>query len=246
VKHRHDEFEREFARRLADAINVRRHTSYRAIEIVDQEFPDFRLSGAAGDETLDVEVVTVPIGDFTARRDTGVQKKLRTRLKQEFNGEPGLVIQVGLRDKGLLHHLDEGTFVELARAIRTLISERDPARGFARKKIEWDGRTKLSEYVYYLCLHTLPSRHPTPHIWFPLCHWVPQDCGWIHEGIQHKLCYGSSVIENSVLVVGDLAEFGERNIVEKCRDDGEFSRYAFKEIWFASHFFPIPGIIRLK
>ena len=137
-------------------------------------------------------------------------------------------------------------FDELVATIETLISQRHPVRGVAKKQIAWDGRTRLSESVYELSVHTLSSGDTTPYIWFPLCHWVPQDCDWIHEGIEHKLCYAPSVIENTILIVGDLAAFGERSIVERCKSEGEFLHYIFKEIWFASTFFPVPGIIRLK
>ena len=243
---KHYDLERNFARRLADAINVERSTDYTPVEVCDEQFPDFHLRSASGLPKLDVEVVTVPVSDFAARRDTGIQQRLRQKLQERFAGQPGLVIEVNLRQKGLSRHLDDKPFADLVGIVETLIADRDPERGIAKTSVLWQEHQELSESVSHVWIHTLPGRNAIPYVWFPLCFWAPKDCGWILDGIEHKLCYPPAVLQQTILVVGDMASFGERDVVEKSKASGEFSRFPFKEVWLASTFPPIPGIMRLK
>lgn len=244
--HKHDDLERKFARRLADVINVEQSTDYRPVEVRDERFPDFHLRSASGLPELDVEVVTVPVSDFAARRDSGIQQRLRQKLKKQFTGQAGLVIEVNLRQKGLSHYLGDKPFADLVGIVETLIADRDPARGIAKTAVLWEEHQELSESVSHVWIHTLAGRNVVPYVSFPLCFWAPTDCGWILDGIEHKLCYPPTVQRQTILVVGDMASFGERDVVDKCKARGDFSRFPFKEIWLASTFPPIPGIMRLK
>ena len=156
------------------------------------------------------------------------------------------MIQVHLRQRGLRHRLPSQELDDLVCIVEKLVEDRDPIRGVAKKKIEWEEHAKLSEYVSQVLVATIRGTNLKPYVYFPSWNWVPNDCSWIHDGIQHKVCYEPSALEKTILVVGDAAAFGDRTIVESCKQKGEFSHYPFKEIWFASAFFPIPGIERLK
>lgn len=244
--HKHDDREREYARRLASAINVERSSDYQPVDVSDEDFPDFYLKSAKGLKRLAVEVVTVPVSDYAARQDTGIQKRLRRKLQERFSGHPGLVIEINLRKKGLTHNVRRQQLESLIGIVEALIGQRDARRGFATTRVMGTQHHNLQEFLFRASVHTLPHQHGTPYVWFPLCYRVPSDCRWILEGIEHKLCYPLAILQQTILVVGDMGFFGERDEVDVCKANGAFSQYPFKEIWFASVFFPIPGIMRLK
>lgn len=228
------------ASRVAGAINSNDSTDYCAEPGPDP--PDAILVSAAGRfPEIELEVVSLPVKDFTARDDNQNILKLEEQLHRELE-QDAFQVSVHLLDKGKRYGVPTDVVEKLVRFIREAMAQTsttNPATVDFEKMYEH--HPDIAEYVSEVSVFRFPHRQSVL-VQVPLATFAPRDASWLLAAVAKKDLHGRAA--NSRLVVAiDGSWLVDAEQIQAFRDLPEISALPFSQLWLVTGFH---GVVRLK
>lgn len=228
------------ANRVADAINSVESTDYRAESGPNP--PDAMLVSVTGRfPQIELEIVSLPIEDFTARDDNQNVLKLKDQLHRELT-QHAFEVSVHLLDRGKRYGVPTDVVKRLVALIKQVMmrtSITNPATvDFGQMYQQYPD---IAEYVSEVSV--VSFRDPSSiFISVPLATYSPRDASWLLKAAAKKDLLARAA-NSRVAVAIDGSWLVDAQQISAFQTSSQISALPFAQLWLVTSFH---GTVRLK
>ncbi len=228
------------AGRVADAINSNESADYHAE--LGSDPPDALLVSATGVfPEFQLEVVSLPIEDFTAREDNQNVLNFKEQLHRELE-QDAFQVSVHLLERGKRHGVPTGVVKKLVPIIRETMTQTTGINPtFVDFEQMYDEYPDIAEYVSEISLIRFRHRQSVS-VEVPLATFGPRDASWLVAAAAKKDLLGKAT-HSRLIVAIDGSWLVDAEQIQAFKSLPQVSNLPFSQLWLVTTFH---GVIRMK